>query len=43
MVPVLLGAGVSMIGNLGGRQFGLECTRVVESDGVTHLSYRVIK
>jgi dihydrofolate reductase len=43
VVPVLLGAGVSMFGNLEGRQFGLECTRVVESDGVTHLSYRVIK
>ena len=47
VVPVLLGGGVSMFGNLAGnehgRQFGLECTRVVESDGVTHLSYRVIK
>ncbi len=27
----------------GGRQYALDCTRVVESDGVTHLSYRVIK
>jgi dihydrofolate reductase len=43
VVPVLLGGGVSMFGDLDGSQFGLECTRVVESDGVTHLSYRVIK
>jgi dihydrofolate reductase len=43
VVPALLGGGVSFFGNLAGRQFGLECTRVVESDGVTHLSYRVIK
>ena len=32
-----------MFGDLDGSQFGLECTRVAESDGVTHLSYRVIK
>jgi len=43
LVPVLLGGGVRLFGNLEGHQFGLECTRVVESDGVTHLSYRVIK
>jgi dihydrofolate reductase len=43
VVPVLLGGGVSMFGDLDGRQFGLECARVVESDGVTHLSYRVVK
>jgi dihydrofolate reductase len=43
LVPVLLGGGIRLFGNLEGHQFGLECTRVVESDGVTHLSYRVIK
>jgi dihydrofolate reductase len=47
VVPALLGGGVSMFGGLAGnehgRQYGLECTRVVESDGVTHLSYRVVK
>jgi dihydrofolate reductase len=43
LVPVLLGGGVRLFGNLEGHQFGLECTRVVESDSVTHLSYRVIK
>jgi hypothetical protein len=32
-----------MSGTLEGRQNGLECTRVVESDGVTHLSYRMIR
>src|SRR5579875_1558633 len=43
LVPVLLGGGVPLFGGLAGRQFGLECTRVVESDGVTHLSYRVVR
>jgi dihydrofolate reductase len=43
LVPVLLGGGVRLFGSSEGRQFGLESTRVVESDGVTHLSYRVIK
>jgi hypothetical protein len=28
---------------LGDQKFDLECTRVVESDGVTHLSYRVVR
>jgi dihydrofolate reductase len=43
LVPVLLGCGVRLLDNLAGRQFGLECTRVVESDGVTHLRYQVSK
>ena len=41
LVPVLLGGGVPLFANLGSRQFALACTRVVESDGVTHLRYRV--
>jgi dihydrofolate reductase len=41
VVPLLLGGGVRMFGGLDGRQFRLECIRVVPSDGVTHLSYRV--
>jgi dihydrofolate reductase len=41
LVPVLLGGGVRMFAE--DDQHTLECTRVVESDGVTHLSYRVIK
>lgn len=43
LVPILLGGGVRLFGNLGNRRFDLECTRVVESDGVTHLRYRVVK
>ncbi len=41
LVPVLLGAGVRLFANLDDHMFDLECTRVVESDGVTHLCYRV--
>jgi dihydrofolate reductase len=43
LVPVLLGGGVRLFANLGDRQFDLDCTRLVESDGVTHLRYRVVK
>jgi dihydrofolate reductase len=43
LVPILLGAGVRLFANLGDHLPDLECTRVVESDGVTHLSYRVLK
>jgi dihydrofolate reductase len=41
LIPVLLGSGVALFANLP-EPVGLECTRVVESDGVTHLRYRVI-
>jgi len=43
LVPVLLGAGVRLFANLKRHPRDLECTRVVESDGVTHLRYRVMK
>jgi len=43
LVPVLLGDGVRLFAHLGDRQFDLDCTRVVESDGVTHLRYRVVR
>jgi dihydrofolate reductase len=43
LVPVLLGGGVSFFRSLGDRRFDLECTRVVPSDGVTHLRYRVLR
>jgi len=43
IVPILLGGGVRLFSNLEDRQFDLECTRVVESDGDTHLRYRVLK
>jgi hypothetical protein len=43
LAPVVLGGGVRLLDNLDGRQFALERTRVVESDGVTHLWYRVVR
>ncbi len=43
IAPVLLGAGVGLFAGLEGHRFELECTRVVESDGVTHLRYAVLK
>jgi dihydrofolate reductase len=42
LVPVLLGSGVRLFANLDAHQVNLECTRVVASDGVTHLRYRVL-
>jgi dihydrofolate reductase len=41
IVPILLGDGVRLFTNLEERRFFLECTRVVHSEGVTHLRYRV--
>jgi len=43
LVPVLLGGGVSLFVNPEARRFDLECTRVVVSDAVTHLRYRVVR
>lgn len=43
LVPVLLGDGIRLFANLEDHQYALDCTRVVESDGVTHLRYRVLK
>jgi dihydrofolate reductase len=43
LVPVLLGDGTRLLENLEAEQIGLECTRVVEAPGVTHLTYRVLK
>jgi dihydrofolate reductase len=43
LVPILLGGGVAMFANRDGQQTRLECTRVIESEGVTHLSYRVVR
>ena len=40
LVPVLLGAGISFFANVGTRT-ELEGPRVVEGNGVTHLSYRI--
>ena len=43
LVPVLLGGGVRLFVDHGDRRFDLKCTRLVESDGVTHLRYRVLR
>ncbi len=43
LVPVLLGEGVRLFDHLGGEPIELESTRVIETPGVTHLTFRVIK
>lgn len=43
LVPVLLGAGIRLFDHLGTDQIELESTRVIESPGVTHLKFRVVK
>jgi dihydrofolate reductase len=43
LAPLLLGGGVRLFGHLGSRPVELQCTRVIEGQGVTHLAYRVIK
>jgi dihydrofolate reductase len=43
VVPVILGDGARLFDNLSGDDLRLECTRVVEAPGVTHLSYRVLR
>ncbi|WNV90486.1 dihydrofolate reductase family protein [Umezawaea sp. Da 62-37] len=43
LVPVLLGGGVRLLEHFGDEPVELEQIRVVESDGVTHLRYRVVR
>jgi dihydrofolate reductase len=43
VAPVLLGAGVRLFDHLGAAPITLEQTRVIASDGVTHLRYRVVR
>jgi dihydrofolate reductase len=43
VVPLLLGGGVRLFDHLGGEPIKLEQTRVIESEGVTHLRYRVVR
>ena len=43
VVPLLLGAGVRLFDHLGPDPIALQQTRVIESDGVTHLRYRVVR
>jgi hypothetical protein len=42
LVPVFLGGGVGLFDGLG-PEIELESMRVIESDAVTHLKYRVVK
>lgn len=43
VVPLLLGAGVRLFDHLGPDPIALEQIRVLESEGVTHLRYRVVR
>jgi len=43
LVPVFLGGGVRLFGGLGPRPIELETLRVIGSDAVTHLKFRVVK
>jgi dihydrofolate reductase len=43
LVPLMLGGGIRLLDGLDPDQLELEKTRVVESPGVTHLKYRVVK
>lgn len=43
VVPLLLGGGVRLFDHLGGDPITLEQVRVIESDGVTHLRYHVVR
>jgi dihydrofolate reductase len=43
VVPVLLGGGARLFGNLGDAEVGFECTGAVEAPGVIHITYRVVK
>jgi dihydrofolate reductase len=41
VAPVLLGGGTRLLDNLGGADVELECIRVLDAPGVTHLKYRI--
>lgn len=43
LVPVVLGAGLRLLEQLGSQPIELESTRVIESPRVTHLRFRVVK
>ena len=43
LVPVLLGEGVRLFEHLGTAPIELESTGVIETPGVTHLKFRVVK
>ena len=43
LVPVLLGSGTSLLAGIDPQRVELEKVAVVDSTGVTHLRYRVIR
>ena len=43
IAPILLGSGVRLFDGLDGVSIELEKTRVIDSPGVTHLRFRVLK
>ena len=43
VAPVLLASGVRLFDHLGGESIELEQIRMIESEGVTHLRYRVVR
>jgi len=43
LVPVLIGDGIRLFEHIGAESIELEQTRVIESAGVTHLKFRVVK
>lgn len=43
ITPVLLGGGVRLLDDIGDEPITLEQVRVIESEGVTHLRYRVVR
>jgi dihydrofolate reductase len=43
LVPLMLGGGIRLFDQVDPELIQLEGTRVVESPGVTHLKYRVVK
>jgi dihydrofolate reductase len=43
VVPLLLGSGVRLLDHIGPDPILLDQTRVIESEGVTHLRYRVVR
>ena len=43
LVPVLLGGGIRLFDRMGPAPVELDCMRVVEAPGVTHLRFRVMR
>ena len=43
LAPILLGGGVPLFDGLAAKPVSLECTQVIQTPDVTHLTYRVLK